>query len=697
VKTFRRRLLPLALVTSSLYAQSIHPTLEPLHSFEPLQTFAPLTLPDPVNAYRSSNGAPGPDYWQNRADYDIHATIDTTAKVLTATDTIHYTNNSPDTLDALWLHLEQNTYRADSRARAFAPEAYRRYFGDHHTDGYILDAVEVAPSSKSTKADWTKATTVISDTRLQIQLPSDLTLHHGDTLLIRIRYHYTIPGQWGGRTSVDAAKQGDIYDIAQWYPRMCVYDDLRGWDTLPYLANEFYLEYGDFTYSITVPSNFIVAGSGELTNPTEVLTKPELTRLAQARASDHTIMIRTADEAAAASTQHPTTTKTWRFAMHNTRDVSFSASPAFLWDAARMSIAAGAGQRAHTALAQSVYPIESAGPEAWGRSTEYLKDAIEHFSARWFPYPYPVATNVAGFSSGMEYPSILFDGIDDKGAALFWITAHEIGHTWFPMIVGSNERRDAWIDEGFNTFIDTFESDEFSHGIYGPKRDSEYAPILAPNTKPGQPLPDILTAEVAASTTPADQIAKVIAADAAAHGPVILTPADTIPEHYRHPITYFKSAFGLTLLRDDILGPQRFDFAFRKFIADWAFKHPSPSDFFRAMNSSGGEDLSYFWRGWYFNNWQLDMAITAANPAPNALNVTVANRGQLVLPATLRVTLANGSHIDTAVPAETWLQNTSHTFTIDTSSPATSVTLDPDHNLPLLNRTNTTLAVTTPH
>ena len=658
-----------ALSTSALIAQTI-----PSTSYNPLKTFAPLTLPDPVNVYRSSNGAPGPQYWQNRADYTLHATIDTITKTLTATEVISYTNNSPDTLTYLWLNLEQNLYRKDSRAEAFSPDASTRYFGNGFTNGYILDSVEL---QRSTSSAPIKAITVVSDTRLQIQLPANLALAHTANLRIVIHYHYVIPGKFGGRTSWGAAQQGDIYDIAQWYPRMCVYDDLHGWDTQPYLANEFYLEYGHFDYFITVPSNMIVAGSGELVNPVEVLTRSELAHLTQARTSDKTVMIRTADEAATAVAQHPTTTKTWHFAMDTTRDVSFSASATFLWDAARMNIPAAANKTAHQALAQSVYPIESAGSAAWGRSTEYLKDAIEHFSARWYPYPWPVATNVAGFSSGMEYPGILFDGIDDKGKELFWITAHEIGHTWFPMIVGSNERRDAWIDEGFNTFIDTFESDEFSQGIYGPKRDSEYAP---------------------GGGYPADEIARVIADDAANHGPILLTRADAIDEKYRHPVTYFKSAFGLTLLREDILGPQRFDFAFRKFIRDWAFKHPSPSDFFRAMDSSGGEDLSYFWRGWYFHNWQLDMALTSAEPVDKTdptrgVKVTVTNLGQLVLPATLRVAMANGNHADITVPVETWMLNSSHTFTVDTPTVAISVTLDPDHFIPLVDRSHAILAL----
>jgi len=668
VTSTRASLLALVLLPASLLlAQNAAPTAS---TYDPLKTFAPLTLPGAVNVYRSSNGAPGPQYWQNRADYELHATIATDTKTLTGTEVITYTNNSPDTLTSLWLNLEQNIYRKDARAAAFSAGSRRRPQTPGvitNTDGYILESVEIQPVGRE-KSPAVKAVTVVSDTRLQIQLPESLALAHSEKIRVLIHYHYTIPGTFGGRTSWAAYKQGDIYDLAQWYPRMCVYDDLHGWDTQPYLANEFYLEYGHFDYFVTVPANMIVSGSGELVNPNEVLTKTELERLAKARESDKTVMIRTADDVNHDLASPPSGTKTWHFVMDPTRDAAFTASTTFLWDAARMNIPAGAGKPAHTALAQSVYPAEVAGPEAWGRSTEFLKDSVEHFSQRWYPYPWPNAISVCGPTSGMEYPGVVFDGPDEVGKVLFWITAHEIGHTWFPMIVGSNERRDAWIDEGFNTFIDTLESDDFEGGVYGPKRDGEYAPD---------------------GGYPADEIAKVIADPEA---PVLLTRADAIREKYRHPVTYFKSAFGLTLLREDILGPERFDHAFRKFVADWAYKHPSPSDFFRAMESEGGEDLSWFWRGWYFNNWQLDMAVTGAefvdgDPA-KGVKVTVTNYGQLVLPATLRIALEGGAHIDVRIPVETWMQQSSHIFTIPTPARAVSATIDPDHNIPDSDRSN---------
>jgi hypothetical protein len=626
--------------------------------YDPLQTFAPLVFPDPVNRYRSSNGAPGPDYWQNRADYEIHATLDTAHKQLSATEVITYTNHSPDVLPSLWLQLDQNAYRPDDRSVA-ADEELRREF----TTGYSLDEVAVEAQGRTTKVDY-----VVSDTRMQIRLPQPLRAG-GAKIRVHIRYHYTIPGLFGGRTSWATTRNGEIYDIAQWYPRMAVYDDLHGWDTLPYMAQEFYLEYGSFDYFVTVPWDMLVAGSGSLQNPEQVLTATQRARLDQARQSDATVVIRSAAEIGAAASR-PTNegTSTWHFHMDDTRDVVFSASRAFIWDAARINLPDN-----HSALSMSFYPVESAGDAAWGRSTEYLKHAVEEFSRRWFPYPYPVAINVAGGSSGMEYPGVLFDGIEDKGKALFWITAHEIGHTWFPMIVGFNERRHAWMDEGFNTFIDIFESEAFRGGSFGPKRDSEYAP---------------------GGGNPVDEILPVLADPAA---PPIMTRADAILEKYRHPVTYFKSALGLVLLREQILGPQRFDWVFRRFIRDWAFRHPAPSDFFRALESEGGEDLSWFWRGWYFNNWTLDLAVKGVtyedgNPTKGAL-LTFQNLDRLVLPATVQVDFKDGTSKRFRLPAETWILKSVATLRLDSTQPIVAVTVDPDHAIPDKDRTNNVLTL----
>jgi hypothetical protein len=633
---------------------------QPPATYDPAKTFAPLTLPEPINSYRSSNGAPGPDYWQNSADYEIHANLDTAAKQLSATEVITYVNNSPDALPSLWVQLDQNIYRKDARSNTAGGRPRTEY-----TEGIVFDSVEIEAGGGTAKKATRRGDYFVSDTRMQIRLAEPLK-GRGGHLKLHIQYHYAIPGVWGGRTSWGMSKKGEIYDIAQWYPRMAVYDDLHGWDTLPYIGSEFYLEYGHFDYYVTAPSNMLIAGSGELKNPQEVLTATQIDRLAQARASDKTIMIRTPEEVDdPASRPHNSSTLTWHFHMDDTRDVAFSASSVFVWDAARITL-----PDSRTSLAMSVYPVESAGDAAWGRSTEYLKHAVEQFSRKWFPYPYPAAINVAGFSSGMEYPGIVFDGIPDQGKQLFWITAHEIGHSWFPMIVGSNERRNAWMDEGFNTFIDIYESDEFQGGVYGPKRDGEYS----------------------AGGEPPDTILKVLNDPAA---PVILTRADAFPYSLSHPVSYFKTAYGLRLLREQILGPERFDWAFRKYIRDWAYRHPSPSDFFRAMESEGGEDLSYFWRGWFMNNWTLDMAVKDAQYVKGdfrqGVSVTIANLGQLVLPNTAQVNFEDGSKTRVPLPVETWLSKGEYTFTLDSNQPILSVVLDPDHVIPDNDRSNDVL------
>jgi hypothetical protein len=280
-------------------------------AYDPLRTFARLALPQAVNRVRSADGSPGPDYWQNRADYQIHARLDTAAHRLDANEVISYTNNSPVALDSLWVQLDQNMYRKDARA-TFAGGFARTQF----TDGFELESVEVSSDGRRSKADY-----VVSDTRMQIRLARPLP--HGGRLQLLIRYHYEVPGEFGGRTAYSASRNGEIYDIAQWYPRMAVYDDLRGWDTLPYVGSEFYLEYGDFQYDVTVPWDYLVAGSGELQNPSEVLTAVQRARLQQARSSDRTVPIRAPAEVGDPATRPVRTGElTWHYHMANTRDVA---------------------------------------------------------------------------------------------------------------------------------------------------------------------------------------------------------------------------------------------------------------------------------------------------------------------------------------------------------------------------------------
>jgi hypothetical protein len=630
-------------------------------NYNPSELFSPLFYKEKGNEFHSANGEPGPKYWQNRVDYQLKAKIDTVTNTLSTDENITYTNNSPDALQYLWLQLDQNTYKKDARSNFVTNNQLR---ADQHTNGYQIESVYLLQNGKSQKANF-----IMTDTRMQIRLPKALTAHGGKINLL-IKYHYTIPGDFGNRTDYTPTKNGRIYEIAQWFPRMCVYDDSRGWDTLPFLGSgEFYCEYGDIDYSVTVPWDMIVAGSGKLVNPNEVLTAKQISSLATARNSDKTIMIRTPREVnSPASRPVNKGTLTWHFKMYNTRDVAFGASKAYVWDAARVNLPGG-----KKSLAMSVYPVESAGNDAWGRATEYLKGSMEYFSSKWMVYPYPVAINEAGTAGGMEYPGIVFDGITDKGKELFWVTAHEIGHNWFPMIVGSDERRFGWMDEGFNTFIDVYASDVFNHGEYAPKRDSEYAP------KGGNP---------------ADEILPIIADP---NAPIIMTAADATPEKYRHPITYFKPAFGLILLREQVLGKDRFDYAFKNYIHQWAYKHPQPDDFFRSMDSGAGEDLSWFWKGWFYNNWKFDLALISAKyvngNAKNGIQVTITNKEQMAMPLTIEAKLKDGSKHLMKLPVETWLQNKTTTFIIPTTTEVETVTIDPDNALPDMNRGNNSLRV----
>jgi len=653
-------LLALLAITAHAQKRKVNPD-DTTSNYNPAAAFSPQFYTEKGNDFHAANGNPGPKYWQNRANYQLNVKLDTVSKTISGTETIDYINNSPDELQYLWLQMDQNTYKKDARSNfvtGFAPKP------GQHTDGYQIESVAVDEGGVVKPVKF-----VITDTRMQVRLPKAVLPNKGQVRL-KIKYHYTIPGAFGGRTDYVDTKNGKIYEIAQWFPRMCVYDDSRGWDTLPFLGSgEFYLDYGDIDYSVNVPWDMIVAGSGELVNPQDVLTAKQITRLNAARNSDKTIMIRDLAEVNdPASRPVQKGTLTWHFKMLNTRDVAFGASKAYIWDAARVNLPDG-----KKSLAMSVYPAESYGNDAWGRATEYLKKSIEYFSEKWFVYPYPVAVNEAGIAGGMEYPGIVFDGITDKGSELYWVTAHEIGHNWFPMIVGSDERRFAWMDEGFNTFIDVYASDAFNKGEYAPKRDGEYAP---------------------GGGNPADEIIPSITD---LGSPTIMTAPDAIAEKYRHPLTYFKPAFGMVLLREQILGKDKFDYAFRNYINKWAYKHPQPDDFFRSMENGAGEDLSWFWKGWFYNNWTLDLALIDAKQVDNkgvkGVSITVVNKEQLPMPFTIEVKYKDGSKNRTYLPVETWLQHKQITLTLPTTQEAESVTIDPDAALPDLNRGNNTVKV----
>ncbi len=544
----------------------------PASNYDYHETFGPLFYKKNGNEYRAADGEPGPKYWQNRADYQLAATLNDETNEITGSEILTYTNNSPQKLGYLWMNLEQNLFKLDSRGTAIVPLAGSRNWGrgQDFDAGYKIKSIKMLGA----KGAQTEVKFLVSDTRMQLYLPKEVAANGGQVKL-KIEYSFISPNYGSDRMGIQDTKNGKIFQVAQWYPRMCVYDDVYGWNTIPYTGpGEFYLEYGDFDLKITAPAKDIVVGSGELMNPQEVYTPEQLKRWAQAANSEKTVIIRSAAEVTdPASRPQGKKELTWHFIIRNARDASWGASAAFILDAAKLDLPSG-----RKAMAISAYPVESDGNEAYGRSTEYVKKSLEFNSAKWFEFPYPNATVVAGIVGGMEYPGIVFCGYKAKGRSLWSVNDHEFGHTWFPMIVGSNERLYGWMDEGFNTFINTLTTADFNNGEYKSKRPIDMHRTGAFFTAP--------TLE-----------------------PMMSQPAN-LKERNTGTLLYSKPSAGLVLLREQILGPERFDFAFRTYIEKWAYKHPTPEDFFRTMENAAGENLQWFWRGWFLNDWRLDVAVT---------------------------------------------------------------------------------------
>ena len=617
-------------------------------NYDPHALFGPYFFSTNGNEYRSASGQPGPKYWQNRADYLIRATLDEQDTTIKSEVTIDYTNNSPDKLDFLWLQLDQNLFRPDSRGAATTPVTGDRFdVKGFSKGGYHIESVEVINAAKSYSV-----TPVITDARMQVRLQSPVK-PGGDKIKIKVKYSFAIPVYGADRMGRLYTKNGVVYELAQWYPRMCVYDDIDSWNTLPYMGlGEFYCEYGNFDYYLTTPADMTVAGSGDLMNPQDVLTPREIERLAKARKSDATVMIVTPDEVGQPSSRPKMTgTLTWHFVMNNTRDVSWTASKAFIWDAARVKLPSG-----RPAIAQSVYPIEAAGNDRYGRSTEYLKRSIEIYSDLYFEYPWNSAVSVAGVALGMEYPGIIFCQSNLTKGNLWGDITHEIGHNWFPMIVGSNERRFMWQDEGLNTFINEYSTREFNHGEYYRAGRPEF--IFRSFERDKDPL---MTAPEAMSLR-------------------------------GYGAYYSKTAAGLDLLRNVVVDSNRFDYAFRTYISRWAFKHPQPDDFFRTMNSAMGEDLNWFWKEWFFTNDHLDQAVTAVKyvdgDSTKGALITIDNLDKMAMPVILKITDASGNSQIVKLPVDIWERSGSWTFKYASTTNLTSVELDPDHVLPDVNREN---------
>jgi hypothetical protein len=617
-------------------------------NYDPHALFSPLFYTTGETITRAATGEPNVGYWQNRADYQISASLNELTHQISGTVKITYKNNSPHELPFLWIQLDQNLFNTKSRGQARMPVDSRSRYGDAKSGfngGDNIGNVQL----NDARADY-----IINDTRMQIRLTKPMK-GNGESVKIKIDFSFILPEYGADRCGILNTKNGDIFTVGQWYPRMCVFDEVQGWNTLPYLGpSEFYLEYGDFDFTITVPATHIVVASGELQNAAEVLTPAQNNRYEIAKKSDKTVMIRTEKEVTDPSSRPKGNTLSWHYKITNARDVSWASSKAFIWDAAKINLPSG-----KTSLAMSVYPVESNGEKAWGRATEYTKKSIENYSKRWFEFPYPAAANVASNVGGMEYPGIVFCGWKATEDGLFGVTDHEFGHTWFPMIVGSNERKYGWMDEGFNTFINSISHEDFNKGEYKeePKNMEQMAQYMfGPNSE------------------------------------AILTTPDAMKEVNIGTALYFKPGYGLELLRNEILGADRFDYAFKLYIQRWAFKHPTPWDFFRTMDNAAGEDLSWFWKGWFIENYRLDQAIESVkyegdNEANGAI-VTIANLDQMAMPVTIAYETVSGKKDIIKLPVEVWNNTNVWKVKLPTTEKLVSVVIDPKKVFPDMNFAN---------
>ena len=606
--------------------------------------FAPLNLP-PGNLFRSGSGAPGPRYWQQRADYDLKATLDTAGKALRGELTLRYTNNSPDTLHFIWFQVEQNAFKSNS-LNAYVFPADSRFGARNFEGGDAIDRFEqVAANGKGARHALKLRT---EGTVMKADLAEPLA--PGKTATISAAWHFNIPEHGADRMGRDGA----LYELAQWYPRVNVYDDIRGWNTEPYLGQgEFYLEYGDYTLEVTVPAGYIVAATGALQNSRDVLTPTQITRLSQAAKSDSVVHIVTQqDLTSGAARPRKTGTMTWRFTAKDVRDVVFAASPDYLWDASSWK----------GILANAYY--RPSAIDTWKDGADMSRMSIMEYSERWFQYPYPQITAVEGPISGMEYPMVAMEAKSNDKYELYNVVTHEIGHMWFPMIVGSNERMHMWQDEGFNTFINTF-----SEARRYPEKGDQMSRA-------------------------GDERALVTQyMEHNVDEPLEINP-DRINPQLLGENAYVKTSVALQQLRQEILGPAAFDDAFRTYIQRWAFKHPSPTDFFRTMEDVSGKRLDWYFREWFLENQHFDPAIdsvvTAQHGDSMLVGVLYANHARGVEPIRARFTFSDGSTQDFNYPAEVWSTNTrmyprEYAFV---GKKLVRIELDPDKRLVDVDRSN---------
>jgi hypothetical protein len=538
-------------------------------------------LPTP-GPYRTASGAPGHEYWQQQVDYEINVRLDEELRHIHAKERITYHNQSPDALTYLWVALDPNIMGPDSHAvtSSLAPDLSNPSYDRMHSmnarrtfDGTCkIEAVQ-DESGKSLH-------TALQDTMMRVDLPTPLKA--GETIVFSITWNYAINNsdEVGGRTGYEYFKEDDnaLFEMAQWFPRLCAYTDLTGWQNKEFLGRgEFTLEFGNYSVKITVPEDHVVASTGVLQNAAAVLQPKWQERLDQAQASGELTFVITPEEALANQAKKATGTKTWHFEASNVRDFAWASSRKFIWDALYQPV-----EGVEPVLAMSYYPNE--GEPLWSRySTRAVAHTLVEYSKHTFPYPYPVAISVNGPVGGMEYPMICFNGPrpEEDGTyskrtkyGLIGVIIHEVGHNWFPMIVNSDERQWTWMDEGLNTFVQ-FLAEQAWEEKY-PSWRGEARNIVgfmrSDNQRP------------------------------------IMTGSEELLQFGNNG--YAKPATALNILRETIMGRELFDFAFKEYSNRWRFKRPQPADLFRTMEDASAVDLDWFWRGWFFTTGSCDQALT---------------------------------------------------------------------------------------
>ncbi|MBF9236301.1 M1 family metallopeptidase [Hymenobacter sp. BT683] len=536
-------------------------------------------LPTP-NSYRTASGAPGKDYWQQRADYDIKVTLDDAKQAITGRETITYTNLSPDVLPYLWVQLDQNLYDQNSITKSTQVSQLQDRMPFQALEGLVSDFDGGFKIESVTGKDGKALKTVTNHTMMRVDLPTPL--RPGQAFAFNVKWRYNINDQikLGGRSGYEyfAEDKNYLYEIAQFYPRMAVYSDNQGWQHKQFLGNgEFTLPFGDYKVSITAPADHVVGATGTLQNASQVLTSTQQKRLAQAKNAKKPVLIVSQPEAVAAEAKRATGTKTWTFAAKNVRDFAWASSRKFIWDAMEIK------QSGKPVMCMSYYPKE--GNPLWGQySTEVVAHTIKTYSKFTIPYQYPVAISVHGPIFGMEYPMISFNGgrpekdgtySSQTKYAMIGVITHEVGHNFFPMIVNSDERQWSWMDEGLNSFVQYLTEQEWERN-YPSRR--------------GEPK----------------NIVEYMRTDKSLQTP-IMTNSESVLQFGNN--AYAKPATALNILRETVMGRELFDHAFKTYATRWAYKHPTPADFFRTMEDASAVDLDWFWRGWFYTTDRTDLAL----------------------------------------------------------------------------------------